>query len=121
MAILNADVKAIINETHPAWVATADKAGRPNVSAKGSFRVLDDQHVIFADIASPRTIANLTENPHVAAIIYDPTGPRGARIWGKAEIISSGELFDRVAGELAARNMRARHIVVIAVDEYVMF
>ena len=27
MAILNADVKAIINETHPAWVATATKTG----------------------------------------------------------------------------------------------
>ena len=65
MAKLSEEAKKIISEVHPAQVATANKDGKPNVSAKGSFRVLDDEHVIFADLNSPRTVANLRENPQI--------------------------------------------------------
>ena len=34
------------------WVATAARDGTPNVSIKGSLRVLDDEHLLFADINS---------------------------------------------------------------------
>ncbi len=59
VAKLSADVKKTIGEIHPALVATAAGSGKPNVSAKGSLRVLDDEHLVFADIDSPRTIANI--------------------------------------------------------------
>lgn len=121
MSVLSAEAKSIIAETHPGLVATADGSGRPNVSAKGTFRVLDDGHVLFADIKSPRTIANLRENPQVSAMVLDPATRHGCRIWGRAEILESGELLDRVNDELAARKMQAKHIVVIAVEEYVTF
>jgi len=121
MAYLSDEAKEIINETHPGWVATADQRGQPNVSAKGSFRVLDDEHVMFADIASPRTIANLVENPLLSAIVYDPVKRRGCRIWGRAEVMDAGDLLDRVRRELAERKMDAKHVVVIRVDEYLTF
>jgi predicted pyridoxine 5'-phosphate oxidase superfamily flavin-nucleotide-binding protein len=121
MTALSAEAKAIIAQTHPSLVATADGAGRPNVSAKGSFRVLDDEHVLFADVHSPRTIANLLENPQVSAIVLDPATRHGCRVWGKAEVLDSGVLFDRVNGELAARKMQAKHVVVVSVDEYLTF
>jgi len=44
------------------YVATASKTGKPNVSAKGSLRVIDVEHVLFADVASPRTIANIKKS-----------------------------------------------------------
>ena len=66
MAKLNEAAKKIISEFGPALIATASKAGKPNVSPKGSFRVLDDEHVIFANIASPRTMVNLKENPQLS-------------------------------------------------------
>ena len=94
MTALSAEAKAIIAETHPGLVASADGSGRPNVSAKGSFRVLDDEHVLFADVNSPRTIANLLENPQVSAMVFDPATRHGCRVWGKAEVLDSGELFD---------------------------
>ncbi len=121
MSLLSVEAKSIIAETHPALVATAGSSGLPNVSAKGSFRVLDDGHILFADINSPRTVANLRENPQVSAMVLDPATRHGCRIWGRAEILESGELFDRVNGDLAARKMQAKHVVVIAVDEYVTF
>jgi uncharacterized protein len=121
MTILSEEAKTFIKDTHPGFIATASASGRPNVSAKGSLRLLDDEHVLFADIHSPNTIANLVENPQVAAIVFEPSNRHGCRIWGNAEIFSSGELFERVNAELANRNMKANHIVVVAVEDYTVF
>lgn len=121
MAKLSEEVKKAIAEIRPALIATSGKSGKPNVSAKGSFKVLDDEHVLFADMNSPRTVANLKENPQVAVIVLDPAKRRGARIWGKAEILSAGPLFDQVKSEWAGRNMKVNHVVRISVDEAVAF
>ena len=113
---LSETVKEIIAEVRPGLVATASKNGKPNVSAKGSFRVLDDDHVAFADIASPRTIANLRENPEVSILVLDPKAMKGCRVWGTGEIFESGELFEQFSKEFAARDMKVNHVVRIAVE-----
>ena len=121
MAKLTDEAKKAIGEIRPALVATASKAGKPNVSAKGSLRVLDDEHVLFADIASPRTIANIKENPHVAVICLNAATRKGCRIWGKGEIVSSGELFDKTTAEFASRNMKVKNVVKVSIDEVETF
>ena len=121
MTILSEEAKGLIKDIHPGFIATASHSGRPNVSPKGSFRVLDDEHVVFADIHSPNTIANLSENPQVSAMVFDPATRHGCRIWGDAELYSSGDLFDRINTELSNRNMQARHIVVVNVKEFIVF
>ena len=121
MAKLIEEAKKAIGEFRPSLVATASKTGKPNVSAKGSLRVLDDEHVIFADIASPRTIANIKENPQVAVICLDATARKGCRIWGRGEILNSGEIFDQYVAELASRNMSVNNVVKIAVQEVETF
>ena len=118
MAKLSEEAKNLINEIHPALVATASKDGMPNVSPKGSFRVLDDEHVIFAEMASPRTIANLKENPQISAIAFDLNKRKGCRIWGKAEILHSGELVDALKAEFAPRKMTVNLVVKVTVDEF---
>jgi predicted pyridoxine 5'-phosphate oxidase superfamily flavin-nucleotide-binding protein len=120
MAILSEEAKSIIGSI-PALVATSDASGRPNVSPKGSFRVLDDEHVMFADVNSPRTLANLLNNPQISAIVFDPATRHGCRIWGRAEVLMSGELFDSVNAGMSARNMAAKAVVRIAVDECLTF
>ena len=117
MAKLNEEAKKIIAEFGPALIATASKNGKPNVSPKGSFRILDDEHVIFANIASPRTMANLKENPQLTAIIFDRSTRKGLRIWGKAEVMSSGTLFDSVSAEFATRDMKVKQVVNVTVEE----
>ena len=97
MAKLTKEAKKIIAEFGPALIATASQKGKPNVSPKGSFRVLDDEHVIFANIASPRTMANLRHNPQLTAMISDRSTRKGCRIWGKAEVLDSGDLFDSIS------------------------
>ena len=115
------EVKKAVAECTPAMVATANKDGKPRVSAKGSLRILDDEHLMFADIRSPGTIANLKENPQVGVICLDPSTRKGCRIWGEAELITSGDLFDKTTEEWAARNMKINHVVKIAVDEAIAF
>ncbi len=102
MAKLTEAAKKIIGEFGPALIATANKEGKPNVSPKGSFRVLDDEHVIFANIASPRTMANLKVNPQLTAIMLDRSSRKGYRIWGRTEVLDRGELFDSLAAEFAS-------------------
>ena len=82
------------------WVATASKSGEPNVTPKGSLKLLDDQHVIFADLFSLKTRRNLQENPCVAVTVIDPATAKGYQIKGKAEMLSSGPLFDEMAAHL---------------------
>ena len=117
MSKLSEKVKETIAEIRPGIIATASKDGKPNVSAKGSFRVLDDEHVVFADISSPRTIANLKENPQVSVLVVHPKSMKGCRIWGKGEIIDSGELFDQMSKEFAELNLKVKHVVKIKVEE----
>ena len=117
MSKLSEKVKETIAEIRPGIIATASKDGKPNVSAKGSFRVLDDDHVVFADISSPRTIANLKENPQVSVLVVHPKSMKGCRIWGKGEIIDSGELFDQMSKEFAELNLKVKHVVKIKVEE----
>lgn len=122
MAKLSEEAKKAIGELGPSVVATANKDGKPNVSLKGSFRVLDDEHILFADIASPRTTANLKENPQLSAIVFDAANRKGCRVWGKAvEILDSGNLFDTISAEYSAKGMKVKHVVKVKVDEVITF
>jgi len=116
MSKLSEEVKKMIAEIRPGIIATASKDGKPNVSAKGSFRVLDDDHVIFADINSPRTIANLRENPYVSVLVIHPKTLKGCRIWGKGEMLTSGPLFDQLNTEFVGKGLKVNHVVKIKVD-----
>ena len=116
MGTLSEEAKKLIGEIHPALIATASKDGKPNVSAKGSFRVLDDDHVVFTDVNSPRTIANLKENPRVSIICLD-SNRRSCRIWGTAEVLNSGALYDAAVESMATRNIKPNNVVKVKVDE----
>ncbi len=77
------------------WVATASKDGMPNVSIKGSLKLLDEEHLLFSDIFSLKTRKNLLENPRVAIMVYEEGSHRGYMFQGSAELLSSGSLFDQ--------------------------
>src|SRR4030042_3851251 len=79
------------------WVATAARDGMPNVSIKGSLRVLDDEHLAFADINSLKTRKNLEENPKVVVMVYDSEARKAFMLKGKAEMTAAGPLYDQMA------------------------
>jgi hypothetical protein len=117
MTKLTEEAKKAIAGIGPSLVATASGTGKPNVSAKGSLRVLDDEHVAFAHIASPRTVANIRDNPQVTVICLDAATRKGCRIWGQGSILDSGERFDPIAAEYAKKNMEVKNVIKVAVEE----
>src|SRR5512136_601178 len=119
-AKLSEEAKKIIAATQPAFVATASKNGKPNVSPKGSFVVLDDEHVAFAEMASPKTIANIRENPQVEVIVFNPETWGGCRIRGRAQAFETGDLAESMKQRYAPMKMKVNCAVIIDVEEVVI-
>jgi hypothetical protein len=102
-----------------AWVATASADGIPNATPKGSVRVIDDQHLVFADLFSVKTRANLKENPKAAVTVVDEKSYKGYQLKGSAELLTAGPIFDQVAEELKKAPMKlppVNYVVKITVD-----
>ena len=93
---LSREMKRTINEQRLAFVATVCADGSPNLSPKGTIAVWDDEHLVFADIRSPNTVANLQRNPAVEINVVDPFVRKGYRFKGTAELVTGGELFDKI-------------------------
>lgn len=96
MAGLIAEARRVVNEQRLAFVATVCPDGTPNVSPKGTIAVWDDDHLVFADIRSPGTVANISRNPAVELNVVDPFSRKGFRFKGTAEIVRDGELFAKI-------------------------
>ena len=59
MGLLTSDMKRVVEEQRLGFVATVCPNGTPNLSPKGTTAVWDDEQLVFANIRSPNTIANL--------------------------------------------------------------
>ena len=101
-----------------AWVATSAPGGRLNVAPKGSIQVLDDHTLVYADVFPKKTSSNLERNPEIAVGLVD--GGQGYQLKGRAELLSSGPIYDRVKATLAEKVPGLpvpKHVVKIAVEE----
>ena len=101
------------------WVATASADGMPNIAIKGSLRMLDDEHLMFADIFSMKTQKNLSENPKVAVMVYDDQSHQCYLFKGIAEAITEGPLFDQVVEGVKKLSMqlpKPHAVVRIAIE-----
>ena len=121
MAKLPKELSDLLAGGHNVWVATVDADGMPNVSIKGSGALLDDEHLFFADMFSRKTRANLTHDGRVAVGIHDPEAKVALQVKGRAELIDSGPVFDKVNEGLAKLSEAAhlppmKYVVRIAVE-----
>jgi predicted pyridoxine 5'-phosphate oxidase superfamily flavin-nucleotide-binding protein len=84
--------------------------GTPNLSPKGTTAVWDDDHLVFANIRSPGTIANLRQNASVEVNVVDPFVRKGYRFKGTGTVLESGPLYDKVMAFYEARGSVVRLI-----------
>lgn len=77
----------------------------PNVSFKGSLQVLDDEHLVFADIFSAKTRRNLKENNKICILVGDPKKMAGYQFVGEAELLDQDELYETVCKGVASLNL----------------
>ena len=102
-----------------AWVATVSSSGEPNVTPKGTLKLLDEHHVTFADLFAGKTRQNLQGNPKVAATVADIATGKAYQLKGVAQLIESGDLFRRVVDEAKQAHQgipEPRYVVSIAVE-----
>lgn len=89
--MLDEQVRQSISANVLCWLATVDTHGQPHVSPKEVFAMVDDQHVVIANIASPHTVRNIAINPQVCLSFVDVFVQKGFKLQGLAHTVASGE------------------------------
>jgi uncharacterized protein len=118
IGILTADMQRVVEEQRLGFVATVCPDGTPNLSPKGTTAVWDDEHLVFANIRSAGTLANLRQNAVVEVNVVDPFLRKGYRFKGVASILESGALYDKAIAFYKERGSRVsviREIVIVRV------
>jgi len=114
--VLTDEMKRMIAALRLCYVATVTPEGKPNLSPKGTLKVWDDEHLVFADIASPGTIENLKHNPFTEVNIVDPFLRRGYRFKGRAEILTDPDIV-AFAGSDLGNTYPVRAAIKVRVEE----
>ena len=118
MGLLTADMKRIVEEQRLGFVATVCPDGTPNLSPKGTTAVWDDDHLVFANIRSPGTLANLRQNASVEVNVVDPFLRKGYRFKGVASVLESGALYEKAIAFYKERGVASaiREVVMVRVQ-----
>ena len=90
MAVLTDDMKQLVAEQKLGYLASVAADGTPNLSPKGTFLVRDDDHIMFAEMRSPNTVANIETAPNVEVNFVDIFSRKGFRFKGLARFIAKG-------------------------------
>jgi uncharacterized protein len=115
---LTEDMKRVINEQRLGFVASVCPDGTPNLSPKGTTTVWDDEHLIFADICSPGTVANVQQQAVVEINVVDPVARKGYRFKGPATVYQEGPFFEQAVAFYRDRGTTSpiEHIVLVKVE-----
>lgn len=89
--LLNSEIKALAQRSVLCWLATADANGQPNVSPKEVLSVVDDAHVVVANIASPGSAKNIHSNSKVCLSFIDVFAQKGYKLYGTARDLKPSE------------------------------
>ncbi|MBI1817130.1 MAG: pyridoxamine 5'-phosphate oxidase family protein [Deltaproteobacteria bacterium] len=115
MSILTDDMKRVVRQQRLAFVATVCPDNTPNVSPKGCIAVWGDDHLVFANIRSPRTISNLRHNPAIEINVIDPFVRKGYRFKGTATVVEAGARYEEITAFFRARGVQSPILEVVVV------
>ncbi len=110
MGTLTEEMKSVVREQRLGFMATVNTDGTPNLSPKGTTIVWDDDHLAFADLASPGTVANLRRNPSIEICLVDQFLRKGYRFKGAATVLSEGPLFEEVLNTYKTGGMGVQRV-----------
>ena len=118
VGLLTPDMKRVVAEQRLGFVATVCPDGTPNLSPKGTTVVWDDDHLVFANIRSPGTIANVRQNASVEVNVVDQFVRKGYRFKGVASVLESGSLYDKIIAFYKGRGVASgiREVVMVRVQ-----
>ena len=98
------------------FVASLNEDGSPNLSPKGTIRVWDADHLVFADVASPQTVANVARDDRVHVNVVDHFARRGWRFAGRARVTDDPALLQAIRDEYPGEGYPFEQAVVVRVE-----
>jgi predicted pyridoxine 5'-phosphate oxidase superfamily flavin-nucleotide-binding protein len=115
---IDEDMRRVVEEQRLGYAATVCADATPNLSPKGTTAVWDDDHLVFADIRSPRTVENLRRNPAIEVNVVDPVSRKGYRFKGTGTVLTQGSLFEEALAFYRGRGVanEIRAVVLVKVE-----
>ena len=119
MDVITDEIKKFVDFQKLGYVATISNDNTPNLSPKGTIMVLDEFHIAFANIQSPNTVENLKHNSSIEVNVVDPFSRRGYRFKGTAEIISSGDKFDKIISHYKTSGVKSsiKSVILVKIEK----
>ena len=118
---LSKEIKASLDKSVLAWLATVSKEGIPNVSPKEIFSYYGKDEVIIANIASPQSLKNIRQNEYVCLSFIDILVQKGYQLKGKARIIKKTDADfperEKVLLEMTAGKFPFSSLTQIRIEE----
>ena len=119
MVKLTEEIKTAFSKVKVFPVATASKDGIPNVVPMGFCRLMDEETIWIADNYMHKSLANLKENPNVAIYVWGPDSGGCFQIKGKADVIDSGDKFEKMRSIVheAKPGLPAKTLIEVKINE----
>jgi predicted pyridoxine 5'-phosphate oxidase superfamily flavin-nucleotide-binding protein len=119
MAKLDEKMKTAFSKVKIFPVATASKAGIPNVVPIGFCQLVDDETIWIVDNFMIKSLENLKENPNVAIYVWGPDTGGCFQIKGKAAVIDSGDKFEKMKSivHTAKPGLPAKTLIEVQISE----
>ena len=119
MVIITEEIKNFVNFQKLGYVATVSDDNTPNLSPKGTIVVFDESYLAFANIQSPKTVENLKHNTSIEVNVVDPFSRRGYRFKGTAEIILSGDKFNKIISYYKTSGVKSliKSVILVKVEK----
>ena len=120
MVKLTADMKEVFMNTKPYYVATASKAGVPNVAPMGMVILQDDDETIWLiDNFMKKTLANLEENPRLSVACWNKDCKAMVQLKCSAVIENSGEDYEKAVAFAHSKGEQfpAKHLIKLKIEE----
>lgn len=87
------------------YLATISEDGYPNIGPKISARFLDENHLVWHENTQGQTMRNIMNNGLLSMCFVDEEELTGYRFTGKAQILESGELFEKLLAYSIANDL----------------
>ncbi|SHH56054.1 pyridoxamine 5'-phosphate oxidase family protein [Winogradskyella jejuensis] len=130
---LTQEIKDAIDKSVLCWLATVSDANVPNVSPKEIFNYFGKDRIIMANIASPQTVRNISQNENVCISFVDILVQKGFQIKGKARIITKHDadylemekvLIEMTGGDFpfsTITEITLNHVKPIIAPKYILY
>lgn len=118
MVKLTNEIKQAFSTVKLFPIATASKAGEPNVTPHGFVMLADDETIWIGDIFMKNTIKNVLENPKASIYIHGPETKGCYQIKGNIAVKSSGLEFTKLNEMVKSKmpNAQAKNLLIMKVN-----